>query len=181
MRFFGRLAHLAAAVLQGILFAALTPCFGGLVGMAVGYLTDHVRQGGLIGLAVGAVLVVFGFATAVQQSVGLRSFLEWWFRAAGLPELALGMAVASYFLQLRLTARLGVQWPSGTLQVVCGALALWLWLPTSFAILNILFPPPGLFLDAGPSRGGLTPFRDILTRASHLGGTRREAPRGRRP
>ena len=108
-------------------------------------------------------------------------FLRWWFRGFLLAEVGLGMAVASYFLQLRLGEWLELDWASGVVEVVSGALALLLWLPTSFAILRVLFPVPPFFVEERVERGGLTSFGDVLLRASRLGGTRRESPRGRRP
>ena len=180
MGLFHRIGRLVAGLVQGFVFALLTVLCGGLVGAAVGFLPGRPDMGGLVGLGVGALLTIVGFAGAVEEPVSPGVFLQGWFRGFFLAEVGLGMAVASYFLQLKLAQAVGLEWQPGMVELASGALAVMLWLPTSFAILAILFPTPGFFVEERVERGGLFSFREVLARASRLGGTRRKSPsRGR--
>ena len=181
MDFFSRLLRAVLAFIQGVVYAVLTVSAGGLIGAAVGLLADHPSKGGEIGLYCGCFFALFGFWTALLHPIDPGAFLGWWWRGVFAFQLSIGLAVATYFLQVRLGVHfaLEVKLPGGLLQVLSGVLAVYLWFPTYMTLFGILFPEPGPpGLEGRVERGGLLSFGEILARASRLGGARRPPDTG---
>lgn len=178
MGFFGRLLHAILAFIQGVVYAVLTVSAGVLIGAAVGFLADNPLKGGEFGLYCGCFFALFGFWTALVHPIDPGAFLGWWWRGVFAFQLSIGLAVATYFLQVRLGERFVLGFPLGWMKLLSGLLAFQIWFPTYLTLFGILFPEPGpAWPEPRVERGGLLSFREILARASRLGGARRPPDR----
>lgn len=174
MGFFGRLLRAILALVQGVVYAVLTVTAGVLIGAAVGLLADNPLKGAEIGLYCGCLFAVLGFYLALLQPINPVAFFGWWWRGVFGLQLSIGLAVATYFLQVRLGVHFGLDLTGGFLGTLSVAVAVYLWWPTYMTLFGILFPEPSpTGLKEHVERGGLLSFREILARASRLGGSRR--------
>jgi hypothetical protein len=151
---FGRVPVATAALLQGVCFIALTLASASLIGAGAGWLVGARAKGARIGLGGGALFVVAGFGSAVDEVCAPAAFLEWFFHSVVLPQLAIALATLSYYL----IHAFGVHPAYSVL------LALTLGLPASSAGLKHLFPFPEQFqtVVAEP----LSPFTEAVWRAN---------------
>lgn len=149
------------ALVEGAVFVVLTPLCGAVIGTLVGHICGNYQVGLLAGLAVGAALATFGFTDSLDGPVGPGAFIDWFFHSVFLFELALGLAVLTYFLAHRLIPE-AFEWNV----LVSVLLAFFFGLPASLAVLGHLFPAPNPYQASVAEP--LSTFEEALAKANLL-------------